>query len=149
MKYKRAVFDDDTVKQLIDLSYVWEKEGITWGLRHNERSDLEEVCFIALDKERIVGYIFGHYDTNEKYSFDEIGAKEFFVSEIYVLPEYRSQGIGRKLFKMLEDEVKQNVTCITLSTATKDYQRILKFYAEDLGMSFHDAFLFKKIDDRN
>ena len=145
MKYKRATFDEETVKQLIDLSYVWEKEDITWGLRHNTKDDLEEVCYLALDKNRIVGYCFGHYSTNDKQTqYADVGERFFFISEIYVLPEYRNKGTGKKLFKLIEDEVKNEVTCITLATATKDYQRILKFYAQDLNMVFHDAFLFKK-----
>ena len=35
-----SFIDANTVKQLIDLSYVWEKEDITFGLRHNEFSDI-------------------------------------------------------------------------------------------------------------
>lgn len=145
MKYQRAALDDETVKKLIELSYIWEKEDITFGFRHNERSDLNDVCYIAIDKGNIVGYIFGEYYTNDKYSaFANIGDKFFFINEIFVHPDYRSKGIGKKLFSLIEKEVKDNVTCITLGTATKDYQKILNFYIKEVGMTFHSAFLFKK-----
>ena len=82
--FKKATFDDNTVKQLIDLSYIWEKEDSCFGLRHNERSDLKEPCFIALDKDKIIGYIFGEYDLKDKHeSFCDKDAKFFFISELY------------------------------------------------------------------
>ena len=145
MEFKRATLDEDTAKQLIELSYIWEKEDITFGLRHNERSDLKDICYIAVENGRIIGYVFGEYYENEKYqAFANIGDKFFDISELYVLPEYRNKGIGRKLFQLIEDEVKDNVTCITLGTATKDYKKILKFYQEDVDMTVHSTFLFKK-----
>ena len=140
-----SFIDANTVKQLIDLSYVWEKEDITFGLRHNEFSDIGEICFIALDNDKIIGYIFGNYFINDKNrSYGEIGDEFFDVLELYVLPEYRSQGIGKKLFSLLEEEVGKEAKYIILSTATKDYKRILKFYAEEVEMTFHDALFFKK-----
>ena len=145
IEYKRATLDEDTVAQLIDLSYVWEKENNVWGLRHNDRSDLMEPCIVAKDGPKIVGYVFGEYNKNEKLSsFAKIGDTFFYVEELYVLPEYRSQGIGRELFRLLEEEVRDQAQFITLSTATKDYPRILKFYAEELDMTFFSAYLFKK-----
>ena len=145
MEFKRATLDEDTVKQLIELSYIWEKEDITFGLRHNERSDLEEICYIAVDNGKIIGYTFGHYYYNEEYlTYGNVGDKFFSISELYVLPDYRNQGIGRKLFQLIEKEAKENAVCITLSTATKDYRRVLKFYNEAAGMSVHSSFLFKK-----
>lgn len=143
--YKKAVLDEDTVKQLIDLSLIWEKEEITFGLRHNTKEDLEEPCFIAVDNNKIIGYIFGHYYVNDKdLNYGKKGDKCFDVMELYVLPEYRNKGIGKKLFSILESEVSKEASYITLSTATKDYRRILKFYSEEVDMTFHDAFFFKK-----
>ena len=145
MEFKKATFDEETVKQLIDLSYIWEKEENTWGLRHNEKSDLGKVCYVAIDKDKIVGYIFGDYSINETHqSFAKKGDMFFDVMELYVLPEYRNQGIGRKLFSLIEEEAQKEADFIVLSTATKDYRKILKFYLENVDMSFHSAFLFKK-----
>ena len=145
ISYQRATLDESTVEQLIELSKCWSKEECSFGMRPNTREDLQDACYIALDGDRIIGYIFGHpYIQEKKTSYIEIGSKCFDVDEIYVLPEYRDQGIGDHLFKLLEAEVTPEVDYITLATSTKDYSRILRFYTEGQGMTFHSAFLIKK-----
>ena len=145
IKYQKATFDDNTVNQLLELSKMWVDEDCSFGMVANQKDDLHEPCYIALDGERIVGYIFGKYFTEEKKtSYIEIGDKCFEVLELYVIPNYRSQGIGRTLFSLLENEVKDNVKYIVLATSTKDYQRTLKCYAKDNGMTYHSAFLIKE-----
>lgn len=147
IEFKKAIFDEYTINQLIELSKIWADENISFGLIPNSKDDLKEPCFIALDNNKIVGYIFGHYyEENKKRSYISVGEKCFDVDELYVLERYRSQGIGKKLFKMLEDEVKDKVVYITLATSTKNYHKILKFYDEEVGMTFHNAFLIKKMN---
>ena len=146
VKISKAVFDEDTVNQLIELSKIWEKEDITNGLRSNTREDLLEPCFVAKDGSKIVGYIFGEYvEQSRKVGYIERGDKCFYVSEVYVLKEYRSQGIGRQLFTAIEEEIKGKAQFLTLSTSTKDYEKILSFYTKCVNMDFHDAFLIKKL----
>ena len=144
MKFEKRSLDDKTAAELIELSEKWKSEGCTHGIIANKWDDLKEPLFVAEDGGKTVGYIFGHYyDTESKTSYIEIGSRCFMVDEIYVLPEYRSCGIGKELFKLLENEVKGSCDYVTLSTSTKDYKRILHFYAEELGMDFHSAFLIK------
>ena len=143
--YSKATFDAPTVSQLIELSKIWVEEDSCFGMVANDESDLQEPCFIAKEGDRIVGYIFGHYYTKEKKTSNiEVGAACFDVDELYVLPAYRSQGIGRTLFAMMEEEIQGKVQYLTLVTCTKDYRKALHFYAETQGLTFHDAFLFKK-----
>lgn len=147
IEIKKAVFDSETVEELIGLSRLWADEGCTFGLIPNTADDLKQPCYTALDGGRIVGYVFGHYYVTErKTSCIEIGSRCFDVDELYVLPEYRSAGVGSKLLRRIEREAEENADYITLSTSTKDYKKILKFYAEDNSMTFHDAFLFKKTE---
>ncbi len=68
----------------------------------------------------------------------------FDPDELYVIRECRSQGVGKMLFEAMEKEVGDQVDAITLATPTKDWHRILKFYIEEMGMAFYNAFLFKK-----
>ena len=132
-------------EQLIELSKIWCDEDITNGLVPNELSDLKEPCYAALDGDKIVGYTFGHfYNADKKINTIKEGDKCFEIDEIYVLKEYRSQGIGRKLFQAIEEEVHKEVEFITLPTSTKDYKKILNFYIEMMDMTFHSAFLYKK-----
>ena len=131
--------------QLIELSKIWCEEDITNGLVPNVLSDLKEPCYAAFDGDKIVGYTFGHfYNADKKINTIKEGDKCFEIDEIYVLKEYRSQGIGRKLFQAIEEEVHKEVEFITLPTSTKDYKKILNFYVEMMDMTFHSAFLYKK-----
>ena len=151
IEIKKAIFTDEVVEQLINLSHVWSKEDITNGLIPNTKEDLKEPCYIATIDNKIVGYIFGHYYNNEKkLSLEKggsipIGEKCFDIDELYVLEEYRSQGLGKKLFLAIEEEVKKNTNYITLGTSTRDYRKILHFYIEEVDMTFHSAFLYKKL----
>ena len=149
IRIEKATFNDEVVDQLLKLSKIWADENITYGLIANTREDLKEPCYIALDNDNIVGYIFGHYYDNERKTTIEdgeipIGEKCFDIDELYVLKEYRNKGIGKKLYQALEEEVKDNVRFITLPTSTKDYLKVLHFYIEEVEMTFHSAFLFKK-----
>ena len=143
--YEKRKLDPDTVEQLIELSRLWEAEDCSYGLRANTEEDLMEPLYVALDEGKIIGYIFGKYYIQEnKTSYIEIGEKCFSVEELYILPEYRSQGIGQELFRRLEAEVKGDIAYLTLATSTKDHRKILSFYTEMAGMNFHSAFLIKK-----
>lgn len=138
-----------TAAQLIALSQVWMEENCSYGMVKNEESDLREPLAVALDGGRIVGYIFGHfYEQNANTSWSKAGCPCFSVDELFVLPEYRGQGIGKALYRMLEDLVNGSCEYITLSTSTKNYQSIFKLYIEELGMCFHSAFLFKETEKK-
>ncbi len=145
MKYELRKLNEDTVEQLIYLSEKWKEEDCCYGMEVNTRSDLQEPLAVALENGKIVGYAFGHFYTQEhKTSYIETGQPCFSLDELYVLPEYRGMGIGKKLFQLIENEVKPQCTYMTLSTSTKNYKAILKLYIEELGMNFHSAFLIKQ-----
>ena len=102
--------------------------------------------FLALDGEKIVGYAFGHaYEKEKKTDTIPVGSRCFDVDELYVLPAYRSRGVGGRLFQAVEAYAKTQGDFLTLATSTKDYKRVLHFYAEQNGMDFHDAYLTKKL----
>ena len=144
--YKKAQFDEKTVSRLIELSKQWVDEDSCFGMVTNTKEDLKEPCFVALDNDLIVGYVFGHfYELEKKVTPLEAGTKCFEVDELYVIPEYRSKGIGGQLFSLVENEAKKEVNHITLATSNKDYKKVLKFYAEKNGMVFHSAFLVKDL----
>lgn len=145
ISYEIRKLDSDLTKQLIALSRLWVQEDCSYGMIENQADDLSEPLAVALDGEKVVGYVFGHFYTQEnKTSYIETGSRCFSVDELYVLPQYRSQGIGRALFQMLEKQVRDDCTYMTLSTSTKNYKAILKLYVDELGMNFHSAFLIKR-----
>ena len=146
IEIREITLTEDAVRQLIALSQLWADEGCSWGMRPNEREDIKEPVFAALEGEEIVGYAFGHaYLKEKKIDSVPVGSRCFDVDELYVLPAYRSQGIGGRLFRMIEAYAKTQGDFLTLATSTKDYKRVLHFYAEQNGMDFHDAYLTKKL----
>ena len=145
IEYKKASLNEEEIRQLITLSKMWADEDCTFGLIANTKDDIHEPLYLALDDEQIVGYIMGKFFVEkERRSYVEVGDACFEVEELYVVPSYRNQGIGRTLFSILENEVKDKVKYIVLATSTKDYQRTLKFYVKDNDMTYHSAFLIKK-----
>ena len=144
--FKKQSLDENTVNQLVRLSERWVEEDCCWGMVANLKEDLSTPLYVALEGDLIVGYAFGHFEITEKKTSDiEIGEKCFYLDELYVLPNYRNQGIGKELFRLLEEEVKNDCQYLTLSTSTKDYKKVLHFYVEELDMTFHSAFLIKAL----
>ncbi|MBQ1288892.1 MAG: GNAT family N-acetyltransferase [Erysipelotrichaceae bacterium] len=147
VRIEKETLTKENTPELIRLSHCWAEEGCSHGIVPNTEEDLKEPLYTARDDGRIVGYVFGHFYTAEKRtSYIEPGSYCFEIDELYVLPEYRSRGIGRKLFSAIEAEVMEKAEYLTLATSTKDYRKILHFYAETAGMDFHSAFLIKKAD---
>jgi len=133
----------------IALSADWEKEDITWGLRANTEDDLKGMrIFGAYDGGRLIGYVSTSSSRTERtYSMvPQVGTHCWEIEELYVIPEMRGMGIGRKLFEHAENAAQEDgAQFIFLSTATKDYRKILHFYIDELGMEFWSARLFKPI----
>ncbi len=146
IEIREIEWTEDAVQQLIALSQAWVDEHCSNGMVTNTREDLRRPVFAALEGDRIVGYAFGHaYVKEKKTDSIPVGSRCFDVDELYVLPAYRSQGVGGRLFEAIEAYARTQADFITLATSTKDYKRVLHFYAEKLGMDFHDAYLTKRL----
>ena len=150
MRVYEASLDDRLLETLISFSEDWEGENSCHGYRKNDRSDIDgNRIFLAAEAEKILGYLFGKAEKSERDT--SIMPKEtnyFELEELYVIPQRRSQGVGRKLFQFAEDTLRaEGMPYLMLSTATKDYKRILHFYIEEMGMEFWSARLFKRIEE--
>ncbi len=62
--------------------------------------NFQSVGLVAEDEGEIVGGLLGFVDPYADEDF-------FYVSELFVIPKYKKHGIGRKLLKELEDELKK------------------------------------------
>ena len=60
----------------------------------------QSIGLVAKDEGVIVGGLLGFVDPYADEDF-------FYVSEIFVVPEYKKQGIGRNLIRKLEEEIKE------------------------------------------
>lgn len=148
IEYREVTLSEDVLQSLIALSEDWEKENSCHGYGKNGREDIEgNRIFTACQNGEIIGYLFGHRTAAGNFSSVMPEGTEFFeVEELYVKPEFRSQGTGKRLFSLAEDTVKdESLRYLCLSTATKNYRAILHFYIDEMGMDFWSARLFKEI----
>lgn len=144
---EERVPDEKLLNDLICLSAGWEAENSCYGYRKNEKADFEgNRIFVAEDGGRIIGYLIGHLEEAERSSSIMPDGTPFFeAEELYVLPGYRSKGIGRMLFSRMERAIRGEAEYIMLSTATKNWKAVFHFYLDELEMEFWSARLFKKI----
>lgn len=147
MILKEVNATEDVVEQLISLSEYWEKENSCYGYQKNTLDDIKgNRIFLAVEDNIVIGYLFGHKAVAEKAtSVYQADTNYFEIEELYVIPAFRNKGIGKRLFKYVEREVAAEVDMIMLSTATKNFRAILRFYLDELGMEFWSARLFKKL----
>ena len=138
---------EEVLDELIRMSEDWEKENSCHGYRKNDKSDIDgNRIFLAYDGDTVIGYLFGYAEkSKESSSIMPDGTPCFEIEELYIRPEYRNHGIGRKLFDYVENTVRGEVDYLMLSTATKNWKAILHFYLDELDMDFWSARLFKRI----
>ena len=146
MEFREERLTEKLTEELIALSREWEREDSCRGYRENGPADLEgRRVFTARENGVLIAYLFGELCREEKgNSVLEKDMPYFELEELYVVPERRSQGIGRELFSFAEKTLGGEAAYILLGTATKDWRRILHFYIDELGMDFWSARLFKK-----
>lgn len=138
----------ETEQTLLRLSATWAAENSCRGYCANGHADLEgNRFFLAFQGDAPIGYLFGHVSHATQSSTVMADGTPFFeVEELYVVPEMRSQGVGRALFRYAEEAVRSDANFMLLSTATRSWKAILHFHIEELGMEFGNARLFKKIE---
>lgn len=148
MNINETQLNDTLIEKLISMSADWEAENSTYGYRKNDRSDIEgNRIFLAEQDGKLLGYLFGQEAKSERATSIMVDGTPYFeIEELYVVPECRNQGVGRALFQFVEQELKAvGIEYMMLSTATKNYKKILHFYIDELGMDFWSARLFKKL----
>ena len=149
MKYAETELTPAVLEALKQMSADWAAENSCRGYYANDESDIRgNRIFLALEGDTPVGYLFGQVTRAERTSaVMEENTPYFEVEELYIVPGWRSRGVGGALFRYAESQVKQDAEYILLSTATKNWRAILHFYIDEMGMDFWSARLFKKIGE--
>ena len=151
MRIRETPLTDAVLERLISLSEDWEAENSCYGYRANERADIEgNRVFLAEEDGETVGYLFGHsFQSENMRSIMPEGTDCFEVEELYVVPAFRSRGIGAALFRHASEAVKAEAEFMILSTAARNWRAVFHFYLDELGMEFWSARLFKRIRETN
>ena len=147
MRIHETELTHEVLSALIKMSEDWAAENSCYGYRANEKSDIEgNRVFLAEEGGRAVGYLFGRvYKSENMQAVMPEGTPYFEVEEVYVAPEKRSRGIGRALFRFAENAVGSESEYMVLSTATKNWKAVFRFYLDELDMRLWSARLFKPI----
>lgn len=149
MEIKFANSNDER-EQVAKLSKAFAEEGICNGVVADDYEFFKS-CDVVVAKENntVVGYAYGDIIKEKKgHSYAKKGARVFSLEEMYIFPEFRSKGIGKKLFKFLENYAHENkCDIIELCAVSKNYERLLRFYIQELDMTFWNAFLYKRLHD--
>lgn len=107
---RKATLDDlETIQQLNYKLFVLESNNfddtliVDWSLSDDGKeyfisSINDDITLVAVVNNKIVGYIIGSLDTEGSYN----SIKQAELNNMYVLEEYRSIGVGGKLFDELK-----------------------------------------------
>ncbi len=148
MNIHETDLNDALLTRLIALSARWEREDSCYGYRTNDRSDIEgSRIFVAEENGEVIGYLLRKESSSQNStSIMADGTPYFEIEELYIIPSRRGQGIGSALYWEAENAaMRDGLQYVMLSTAAKDFRRILHFYIDEMGMEFWSARLFKKI----
>ena len=64
-------------------------------------ADAEQVVFVAETENKLVGYAWAHREDDESIEWDSE------LISMHILPEYKRQGIGRRLFAAVTSQLKE------------------------------------------
>ena len=142
-------FSEKYLEEIMKLEEEWVNENITYGMIQNSKDNFlqlnKEYFYLGLYKNRVIGYIFCEIVDKNQYNIFPIEATFVNVTDLYVAKQYRNNKIGEKLLEKIEMVAKANgINHIFLSTATKDTEKVLKFYKRN-GYNIWTTLLFKNI----
>lgn len=147
---RRAAESD--IPAILALQQQWSDEAITYGYQPSTEEQLRAALgphfFVAEAQGQVVGpvigYITGSVGISPGLTILPEGHAYLAIDDLYVLPEWRSQGVGHSLLDASIASAEQaGVQAAMLFTATKDVHRILRFYEQN-GFQSWGVQLFKR-----
>ena len=132
--------------QLLALSRDWAEEKTCPAYYANEEADfLDKDIYIALEGDKIVAYAYGEIkELTEATSYNQMGEKAFNLDELNVVPAWRRRGVGKELYRFLEEQIREQVDVIGVTAVSYQYEKLLRLYIDELGFDFKYAQLAKR-----
>lgn len=100
-----------------------------------------EIIYIALDKEKVIGYLAGSINIQGSYVTKSLAE----IDNMFVLEQYRKYGIGTKLINAFKDYCSQNEIEELKVTASAKNKNAIGFYMKN-GFNEFEITLKQKID---
>lgn len=146
-KINNTIESNNILCELTELSKLWSKEESCSFYNANDNDYyINRELYTATINGKLIAYLLGDIKTlTEESSYNKIGEIVFEVDELYVLPQYRNQDVGKFLFNYATDDLKNEVNLIALQANSQNYLKLLNFYINKLEMDFIYALLTKRL----
>ena len=121
------------VRAIRALQESWDEEEITYGFRPADEATIAGAIgpyfYLAEADGQIVGFVAGSVREGHDTCIMPDGQAYLEIDDLYVRPEFRAQGIGRRLLdKVLEEAKARGVRKAFIYSSTKDLFRAMRFY---------------------
>jgi len=133
--YIRLATEDD-VPAVLAFQQQWTEEQITYGYQPSTeeqiRTALGPYFYVAEVKGELVGFVSGAVGISPGLAVMPEGQAYLSIDDLYVVPEWRSQGVGHLLVDAITAcAQKAGLQAAMVYTSTKDVHRILRFYEQN------------------
>ncbi len=140
---------ESDVQLIHQLQQQWFQEGSVYGFvpesQEQIKAALNPYLLVAETNNKIVGFISGSIRRSEGMAVIPEGENYFEIDNLYILPEYRRQGIASGLVNKSLAQVREaGVAYALLYSAAKDIHRILRFYEQHNFQSWNVQ-MFRKL----
>jgi ribosomal protein S18 acetylase RimI-like enzyme len=137
MQVLKVDFGEENLGELID------QEFNKYARKYNIRVDYNDFCFVAKVDDKVIGILVGHSYYNEVH-----------VTDLIVIEEYRSKGVGTELIRRVEQEFTgrnfENINLTTFAFQAPEFYKKMGFEVEHVRKSSDEKltkyFLIKHIN---
>jgi ribosomal protein S18 acetylase RimI-like enzyme len=141
--------DENDVAAVIVLQRQWTEEEITYGYQPSTqeqiRSALGPYFFVAETRGEVIGFVSGSVSISPGLAVMPEGQSYLSLDDLYIIPEWRSKGIGHLLVDTIIASAQQaGLQAAMVYSSTKDVHRVLRFYEQN-GFQSWFVQLFRRL----
>lgn len=151
IKIRKA--NEKDFNQIAKLEMAWEKEHISWGVKHPSKKELlkhikKDIVYVAENNQGLVGHIIGKINKAKKerdWAGIKKGTSYGYIDGIYIKKRYRNKEMGKLLIKKLLANFKdKKIKVVELKAVNKDLRRLVRFY-EKVGFKEKMSDMVKRL----